>query len=138
MTQRQTATYDSSIKAQVIADYQSGSSANALAVRYDIPRTTIRQWTNRAGPPRLAGEIKAQLDAEVIKLVFSSIRTLRAILRHSRKSEWLEKQDAHSLGVYYGITADKLTAVLAAVERGQEIQEANDALESSRLSDSNE
>lgn len=139
MTQsRQTTTYNPSIKAQVIADHQSGISQLALVRKYDIPRTTIRQWTNRAGPPRLAGETKAQLDGEVVKLTFSAIRTLRAILHHARNTDWLQEQSAHDLGVFFGITADKLTAVLAAFERGQEIQNANDAIESGSASDSNQ
>ena len=137
MTQSHTTVYDPRIKAKVIADYQVGTSQLALVRKYDIPRTTIRQWTKGLGQPLVTAEIKRQIDAEVVKLTFTAIRSLRAILRHARNPDWLQEQSAHDLGVFFGITADKLTAVLAAFERGQEIQDAIDAVESSSSSDSN-
>ena len=138
MTQSHTTVYDPRIKAKVIADYQAGTSQLALVRKYDIPRTTIRQWTKGLGQPLVTTEIKAQLDAEVVKLTFTAIRTIRAILRHARNPDWLQEQSAHDLGVFFGITADKLTAILAAFERGQEIQQANKAIESGSVSDSDQ
>lgn len=126
----QTTIYTAEQKAKVIADFVSGSSQLALVRKYNIPRSTIRQWTRGFGPMATT-EIKAKLDAEILKLTFTSIRTLRAILRHARNPEWLEKQSAQELGIFFGITADKLGAVLAAIERGQQIEEANEADESS-------
>ena len=133
-----TTVYDPRIKAKVIADFEAGSSQLALVRKYDIPRTTIRQWTRGLGQPMVTSEVKARVDAEVVKLTFTAIRTLRHILRHARNPDWLQEQSAHDLGVFFGITADKLTAILAAFERGQEIQQANDAIESSVSSDSDQ
>lgn len=116
--------YSSDIKSKVMADAASGMSQLALVRKYELPRSTIRGWVKGLGSPSVASELKEELDAEVLRLVISSVKTLRAILRHARKTEWLDEQTANGLAVFYGVTTDKLTAVLAAFERGREIEEA--------------
>lgn len=118
--------HSADLKAKVMADYASGMSQMAIVRKYDLPRTTIRQWTAGLGSPMVASEIKEELDAQVLQLTISGLKTLRAILRHARNTEWLEKQSANDLAIFFGVTTDKITNVLAAYERGQQIIEENE------------
>lgn len=117
--------YAPELKAQVIADYTANHlSDRALERKYDIPRSTIRNWIGTLGDVRVTPENKDDIDSRVIGLTLTAIDTLEAVLRHARDAAWLQKQNAHDLAFFFGITADKITAVLAAYERGQQLLES--------------
>lgn len=118
-------TYPPEVKAQVIAEWRSGVSDRALEAKYNIPRSTIRNWTGNLGDVRVTPEKKEDIDARIIDLTLTGIETLESILRHARNPAWLENQNAHDLAFFFGITVDKFAAILAAYERGLAGQAAN-------------
>ena len=115
--------YSDQVKAQVIAEWQAGASKKSLARNHDIPLSTVRNWTGEGiGAPRVTPETKDELDARVLSLASVGVGTLEAILLHARDKSWLEKQNAHDLGIFTGVVVDKLAAILSAYERGAELE----------------
>ena len=104
-------------KAQVILDWQSGTSLNDLVERYNVPKTTIARWTKTERRVSPAPKNKPTLDEMAYDLVAESFRSLIAIARKAQDDAWLQEQRADGLHLLFGVVTDKLIRLLGAIER---------------------
>lgn len=125
-------TYAPELKAQVIAELRAGSNDRYLAAKYNIPRSTIRNWAGTLGDVRVTRENKEEFDSRVINFATTALATLEAILLHARDKSWLAQQNAHDLAIFLGTTTDKVGAILAAIERGHDLARAEDEREEAK------
>lgn len=116
---------DPDVQAQVVAEWKSGSSERTLAQMHRVSRRTIARWV--AGHERAVktNTLAAyDLDAMALRLISGSVSTLGAIHGIGQQEDWLRKQSADELAIFYGVIADKLIRVLAAIPKPDEHDEA--------------
>ena len=111
--------YTDEIKAQVIAEWELGTSQAALARKHNIPRSTVRLWT--AGQEPIATMTATQKREDLGELVFAylaeGLRTLRTQAAAMGDSEWFKVQPG-TQHLIHGVLADKLVIIFGGVERG--------------------
>lgn len=110
--------YPPETRAAVLAAIASGQSLNSIAKQYGVSRRTVQLWRNEAHLPVVTQQKKEVLGEQVYGLTEDSITTLRVQLRAAQDEEWIKRQSADSLAVFYGVVADKLIRILAAVRDG--------------------
>jgi transposase-like protein len=117
--------YSPEEKAAVLAALLSGQAIDYVAKTYSIPEGTIKAWKNRMVKPIREGvaSVVTQKDDEEIadllmQLTRAELRGLIAIAEHATNPDWLHLQGAESLGVFKGITHDKVFRMLEALGGG--------------------
>ena len=112
-------TYTDEVKAQVIAAWMTGASENMLVRDFAVPKSTLRGWVKGLTRTAVALKPKADPDWETITDIAADWTRAQgmasiAILRKAQDDSWLDRQNAHDLGVLYGIIADKQLRLFAA------------------------
>lgn len=118
-------TYTAEQRAQVVAAWKAGASLNAIVRAQGIPKSTVREWVK--GVERIAvapkttqgaeeGETSAlNIDAMAWRLVGGSFDALDAVHRLAQDPDWLRRQNAADVAIFFGVISDKLIRVLEAV-----------------------
>lgn len=104
-------------RAAVLAAVASGQSVNSVAKQYGVSRSTARMWKTQAQLPSAAmvsQQKKEAIGEQVYGLLEESIAALRFQLRTTQDEEWIKRQSADNLAVFYGVLADKSIRLLAA------------------------
>lgn len=118
-------TYTAEQKAAVLRDFSAGSTnTHFLATKHGIPRSTIRNWTKGLTPLQVTPKTKEELDQRVLDLTLAGITAIENVFRSFTDPAFVKTQNAHDLALFVGITSDKLTAILAAYERGNDLRAA--------------
>ena len=124
-------TYTHELKAQVIAEWLQGGSYSGLALRYNVPRSTVQRWTQvyeRTLPvPKKAD--REELGALIYEFLILGFKALIAHARAAASPEFAGKAD-EAWHQRFGTFADKLLIVAGAVQRGQGPIELNPGSES--------
>lgn len=111
--------WPSEVKANVIAEWMAGASLDGLAVSHRAPKSTVQRWVKGLVRTVSIPKPNALPDKETIDdLAWDWTKAQSgaslAILRKAQDDSWLSRQNAHDLGVFYGIIADKQLRLLAA------------------------
>lgn len=118
---RTKAAYPPETKAAALAALLAGQSVSAVAREYQIPKGTVSNWkTRRAGVSDVpdAGTQKAESIGDLlVTLLEQNIRGLIAASAVMQDPEWVKRQEASELGVFLGITHDKVVRMLEAMDR---------------------
>ena len=113
--------YTPEIKAQVIAEWTAGASADQLAARYKMPRTTIQTWTKKRRRAQLVLKKNPlddyDFDTAAVGLIDGSVRAFQAILSAAEDPQWIKGHNPSEAAILAGVIADKLYRLLAAIER---------------------
>lgn len=119
--------HSQAVKDGVIVAWKSGESENHISERTGIARTTLRQWLighSRQGVLKTTAFVPSleeeQLDSLARQLVTENIKAVLAIYKQAQDPNWTKLQNAADLGVFLGISFDKLARLLSAVERVDE------------------
>ena len=132
-------TYDDAFRAAVIADIALGAeSLRALERKWGVTVKTLCAWRDaHIGPDRMALAREAlrdvvlqqpavvlqpqqptvSLGARVAEFLDEGLLSLKAIAAVGQDPEWVRAQPAHDLGIFFGILADKVIRIAAAVEK---------------------
>lgn len=121
------ATYSTETKAAALAALLEGQSVSAVARAYKIPKGTVSAWKQRKAaslqPNAVAGadaaSVATQKDAIgalLLDLVAANLKGLIAAAGVMQDDAWLKKQSASELGVFLGITNDKVVRMLEAMD----------------------
>ncbi len=102
--------YSTDLKAKVIAEWQAGASAWRLQKAYDIPGSTIKDWTKTEirHSIQLQPQKPYDLRAKGLKLIDGSALAAENILDLTNDRAWLSKQSAGELAIFFGVIFDKL------------------------------
>lgn len=100
-----------------------GQSISGVARQYKIPKGTVSGWSRQAGTlARASGtgtvatqKRQGQIQELVLDLLVAQLRSQVAIAKHGTDKAWLNKQDASSLAVFYGVGNDKVFRLLEAL-----------------------
>jgi transposase-like protein len=115
--------YAPETKAAVMAALLEGQSISGVARQYKIPKGTVSGWSRQAGTlARASGtgtvatqKRQGQIQELVLDLLVAQLRSQVAIAKHGTDKAWLNKQDASSLAVFYGVGNDKVFRLLEAL-----------------------
>lgn len=121
--------YPPETKAAVLAAVMSGQSVNSVAKEHGISRTTITHWrdvADRAPATLVQQQKKEAIGEQVYGLLEDSIAALRFQLRTTQDEEWIKRQSADSLAVFYGVLADKSIRLLAAFRPAADTNDRDD------------
>lgn len=119
---REQRTYEQETLSAVLAELATGERPYALSRKYGIPRKTIEGWRDRAGLATVGLEKRKTLEQRGLQLLHESLDTVEAILRESRKPEWIQRQEANGLYLFLGTLMDKVITLYAAAERADRIR----------------
>jgi transposase-like protein len=117
------AKYSPETRAAAEAALLAGQSVSQVAREYSLPKGTVSNW--RTSGERVHAD-RTQKDDEPGKesigdllttLLESNIRGLIAASAVMQDPSWLREQDASQLGVFLGITHDKVVRMLEAMDR---------------------
>lgn len=105
------------IRAQVMAALLEGQGVNAVARVYKLAPKTVSRIKNGLLPEnlsRLDTQKKESLDTLLLESVNANVRALKAIAEAVSEPSYITKQPAESVGMLYGILADKAVRFLEA------------------------
>ena len=113
--------YTPEFKAQVLAEWQMGTSKNKLAIKYDIPRGTVQTWTRGAVPLAvISTEKQHDIDALYTDFVAEALVALRTAARLGQDETWLRSIPSRETYLWFGTLADKVLAALSAYQSASE------------------
>ena len=112
-------TYPDELKAQIIAEWSMGATDRRLAITYDIPRSTIRNWTHGLVQAVVTQEKQSDIDALYTEFVSEALLALRAAARVGQDEAWIRSLGP-SAYQWMGTLADKVLAALAAFQSASE------------------
>ena len=126
MAPRQAKTYTEQFKGQAIAGVAGGMSLRGAAVKFAVPITTLRGWVKGGDSPlaRSDPQTKQNIYDHIIAAAESGLATYEAILTATRDPALIKGQNARDLAILLGVIADKSVKVGAALERGEDLREA--------------
>ncbi|MDP9485746.1 MAG: hypothetical protein M3Q49_08195 [Actinomycetota bacterium] len=110
--------YSPETKAAAMAALLTGQSIGSVAKEYEIPRSTVGNWSSQV---RREGTVPDTKKEEIGDLLASyleeNLRSLRSQAEVFGKARWLEKQSASELAVLHGVQTDKAIRLLEAMSR---------------------
>jgi hypothetical protein len=106
-------------RSEALAALLTGQGVPEVAKQYNLPESTVRDLKKSIGAEKFA-EVRAKKQESLAELIeghlSASLGAARNIAKQTENVEWLNKQDADKLGVFYGITTDKAIRILEAAE----------------------
>jgi hypothetical protein len=101
----------------------AGTPIKDLARRTGIARNTLKSWAREArvapGDPVDPGAVPQELGPHIADLINEQIAALRSICRLLRDPAWARRQREGELAVLGDHLADRLFALLTALEQGR-------------------
>lgn len=116
-------------RAEALAALLEGQSVSEVARKYKLPDSTVRSIKKSIDSDEFAKvrDKKQESIAELIEgHLEASLMAAKNIANQTNNAEWLNKQDADKLGVFYGITTDKAIRILEAAEAASNVEEAEE------------
>lgn len=122
--------HDDSVRASALAALLEGQGVCEVAKNYKLPESTVRDIKKSIDSEKFA-EVRAKKEESLAELIETHLRNslLAAanIANQTNNANWLEKQDAEKLGVFYGILTDKAVRILEAAESAKTDNSENES-----------
>ena len=113
--------YDPETKAAVMAALLAGQSVDSVAGDYRLPVGTVKSWKARAKPVAAVDPQKAsEIGDLLLDYLRSNLAALKAQATLFADPKWLQRQNAHEIGVLHGIMTDKAVRLLEAFGRADD------------------
>ena len=107
------------VRSEALAALLAGQNITEVAAKYKLPKSTVMDIKRHIDSEDFAQvRIKKaeQLAALIEGHLQASLEAAANIAKQAKNAEWLNKQDADKLGVFYGILTDKSVRILEAAE----------------------
>jgi transposase-like protein len=109
-------------RSQALAALLEGQGIAEVARKYDLPHSTVRDIKKSIRTKEFA-KVRAKKEESLSGLIEghlqASLKAATNIANQASNADWLNKQDADKLGVFYGIVTDKSVRILEAAEAAQ-------------------
>jgi len=104
--------YPEEIKAMAIVEMLKGNSASYVSEKFNIPEGTLFYWRSEYGlanvkESSIASQKKAEIGNLLMGLLEQELITLQAIAKAASNPDWLDRQSADDLAVFFGVMHDK-------------------------------
>ncbi len=107
------------VRSEALAALLAGQGVPEVAKAYKLPESTVRDLKNSLSTEEFA-EVRAKKEESLASLIeghlAASLSAAANIANQTQNADWLNKQDADKLGVFYGIITDKAVRILEAGE----------------------
>ncbi len=114
------------VKSAAIAALLTGQGVSEVARTYKLPESTVSNLKKSLTSEQFE-EVRSKKQESLAELIEghlqSSLNAARNIANQTNNADWLNKQDADKLGVFYGITTDKAIRILEAAENANNHEE---------------
>jgi hypothetical protein len=104
-----------------------GQGITEVAKKYKLPTSTVRDLKKTIDSEEFA-KVREKKQESLALLIEGHLQASLAaaanIANQTGNADWLNKQDADKLGVFYGILTDKSVRILEAAENAQDEPEA--------------
>ena len=115
--------YPDEVKAAAMAALLVGQSINAVAAEYKIPRGTVSSWASRARnavyPSTVATEEQQErIGGLILDNVEAMLEASKELVNVVKDKEWLKRQSASEIAVFFGVISDKTYRLLEALPDG--------------------
>ena len=115
-------------RAEALAALMEGQGITEVARKYKLPTSTVQDIKNSIDGEEFA-KVRIKKQEQLAELIEghleASLTAATNIARQTNNAEWLTKQDADKLGVFYGIVTDKAVRILEAAEQAQNDEESS-------------
>ena len=102
-------------RARAVTEAALGEPNTTIAARYGVTEGAVR-YSRAQDLPALFTTVSEQkrlnLGLLVAQYMGEALQTLIAHARMAREPDWFFQQDAHQIGIYTGVTHDKLGGML--------------------------
>lgn len=109
-------------RSAALAALLEGQGVSEVAKRYKLPESTVRDIKKSINSEKFA-EVRAKKAESLASLIEAHLRaSLEAasnIAGQTRNVQWLDKQSADDIAVFYGVLTDKAVRILEAGEEAQ-------------------
>ena len=114
-------------RAAALAALLEGQGVTEVARIYKLPKSTVQDIKRSIESEEFA-QVRSKKQESLAGLIEdhlqASLKAAANIAKQTNNAEWLNKQDADKLGVFYGIVTDKSVRILEAAEAAQTGNEA--------------
>lgn len=115
--------YSAEVKAQVMAALLMGQRITDAAKEYKIPESTIKGWAKRLRdevyPQVVAGDVQRErIGGLILDNVEAMLEATKELMNVVKDKEWLKKQSASEIAVFFGVVSDKTYRLLEALPDG--------------------
>lgn len=100
----------------------AGQSVSQVADEYDIPRSTVANWSakvNQAGVPTVPDTKREEVGELLLEYLRTNLEALTAQAKVFADERWIRQQGASEAAVLHGILTDKSIRLLEAMARAQ-------------------
>lgn len=109
-------------RAAALAALLEGQGVSEVARVYKLPMSTVRDIKKSISSEEFA-KVRAKKEDSLAGLIEehlqASLAAAASIARQANNADWLNKQEADKLGVFYGIVTDKAIRILEAAEQAE-------------------
>jgi hypothetical protein len=113
--------HDDQTRASVMAALLAGQAISEVARQYRLPEGTVHTWARQ-----LHG-VQPKNEEEFSELIADCLRTFLSTLRiqagQCQDTDWIKKQPASELAVFFGVLADKTFRILEAADSARQQSE---------------
>lgn len=110
--------YSAKTKAEVLGALSVGGSVGEVAKTFGVPLGTVKRW-RAENKGQLSETVEPEKRKKIGELLLEQVEkqsmAITKIAELVNDPEWLKAQDAGGLGMFVGITADKMVRVLEAM-----------------------
>jgi len=116
-------------RSEAIAALLQGQAVSEVARKYKLPHATVSGLKKQLSSEQF-DEVRRKKQESLAELIEghlqASLQAARNIANQTNNADWLNKQDADKLGVFYGITTDKAIRILEAAEAANNNSETSE------------
>src|SRR5262252_6612680 len=105
--------YSAETRAQVLSELTAGATIASLVARHKIVN-----WRNQASPQTNPIQSDPDFRALTLKHLEEILVALGRVTAQAADAQWLGRQSAHDLAIFYGVLFDKGARILAALPAG--------------------
>lgn len=109
--------YSQETKAAIMAALLSGQSINSIAREYQIPKSTVANWSSdahKAADGVVPNTKKERIGELLLEYLEANLKALKAQAEQFADARWLSKQQADEAAVLHGVMTDKAIRLLEA------------------------
>jgi hypothetical protein len=110
-------------RGQALAALLAGQGVSEVAKKYKLPKATVSDLKRHIDSEEF-DQVRTKKAEQLAGLIeghlHTSLEAARNIAEQTKNGDWLNKQSAEDLGVFYGILTDKAVRILEAAEAAAE------------------
>lgn len=116
------------VKAQIFAMLMSGQydHEHEIATQAGVAKSTVTKYKKLLPPEYLeqARTIKKErVGPLIVEFLETTLESLKAVNETTSDDEWIRRQDASGLAVFFGVKTDKIAKILDAIHRAPDEDE---------------